>query len=251
MQNLQLDKKEKELIKPYYTPEEVTRFFTSQTNKLWLIYTDSSFKNKKKMNDYPVLKAHLDKFNKIITSDNKPYGLHRAREERFFNGEKILSLRMCSGRPLFSYSDFPCYVSASFYVIQTTRWNMKFLTGLLNSKLIQYWLRHMGKMKGNIYQIDKAPLQSVPIVEVTENEQAEVDKVIAYVDEILQKKSQNINADTSSIEQAIDNIIYKLYGFTDREIAIIDEGLNVFVAGNDTYNASENIVPDDIDDGDI
>ena len=37
----------------------------------------------KDMTPYPNLKAHLDKFIPVITSDNKPYGLHRAREEQF------------------------------------------------------------------------------------------------------------------------------------------------------------------------
>lgn len=36
------------------------------------------------MDDYPNLKKHLDKFQNVITSDNKPYGLHRARDEKIF-----------------------------------------------------------------------------------------------------------------------------------------------------------------------
>ena len=37
----------------------------------------------KDMTPYPNLKAHLDKFTQVITSDNKPYGLHRVRDEQF------------------------------------------------------------------------------------------------------------------------------------------------------------------------
>ena len=35
------------------------------------------------MKPYPNLKTHLDKFIRVITSDNKPYGLRRARDEQF------------------------------------------------------------------------------------------------------------------------------------------------------------------------
>ena len=247
LQNLHLDAKEKELIKPYYSTDEVKRFFTSQPNKQWLIYTDSSFKNKDKMSDFPVLKEHLDRFVEIITSDNKPYGLHRAREEHFFNGEKILSLRMCSSRPSFSYSNFRCYVPAAFYVIQTNSWNMKFLTGLLNSKLIQYWLRHVGKMKGNIYQIDKEPLLGIPLVKPSEDNQKSIADLVF---EILQLKAKDINADISSIEQAIDDIVFRLYGFTDSEIAVVDEDLSASTGDNSTYTTQEDIVDDDNIDND-
>jgi len=80
------------------------------------------------MDSYPNLKKHLDKFKNVITSDNKPYGLHRAREERFFKGEKIIVQRKCPQKPIFTYSDFDSYVSATFYLIKTERFDMKYLT---------------------------------------------------------------------------------------------------------------------------
>lgn len=65
-------------------------------NQVWVIYTDSSFKDKKRIEGYPNIKKHLDQFRKVITSDNKPYGLHRARDEYFFKGEKIVAVRKCA-----------------------------------------------------------------------------------------------------------------------------------------------------------
>jgi adenine-specific DNA-methyltransferase len=38
--------------------------------------------------------------------------------------------------------DFNSYVSATFYVIKTDRINLKFLTALLNSELIAFWLKN-------------------------------------------------------------------------------------------------------------
>ncbi|MGN0068014.1 MAG: hypothetical protein ACI38V_10560 [Bacteroides sp.] len=37
------------------------------------------------------------------------------------------------------------------------------MTGILNSKLIAFWLNHKGKMQGEIYQIDKEPLTKIPL----------------------------------------------------------------------------------------
>lgn len=162
-EKLKLTKLENNLVKPYYDTQNFLKFFFKKNNHQWLIYTNSSFKNPNSMDDYPNLKKHLDKFQNVITSDNKPYGLHRARDEKFFTGSpRIVALRKCVGEPKFSYVDFDCYVSATFYVIKTQRINVKYLTTILNSKLIAFWLKHKGKMQGNNYQIDKEPLLNIP-----------------------------------------------------------------------------------------
>lgn len=167
VENLNLLKNEKILLKPIFESDNIQKYFVKRYNYFWVIYTNSSFKNPNSMDNYPNLKKHLDKFKKVITSDNKPYGLHRARDEKFFTGSpKIVALRKCVGEPKFSYVDFDCYVSATFYVIKTQRINVKYLTAILNSKLIAFWLKHKGKMQGNNYQIDKEPLLNIPIVTI-------------------------------------------------------------------------------------
>lgn len=216
-ESLDLTSDEQELVKPYYNTNQIKRYYTLKRNTEWLIYTDSSYKNAESMNGFPHLKAHLDRFKNIITSDNKPYGLHRAREERFFKGEKIVSLRKCVGRPSFSYSDFDAYVSATFYVIKTNRYDMKYLTGLLNSKLIAFWLRNKGKMQGDNYQIDKEPLLSIPL------KKAKNEKLISnLVNSIIVLLEVNPLADTAALENQIDFLVYHLYGLTYDEVLIVD-----------------------------
>ena len=216
---LNLSKKEFGLVKPFYTSDEISRYYTNPKNKNWIIYTGSEFKKENSMDSYPNLKAHLDCVKKAITSDNAPYGLHRAREEHFFKGAKIVSLRKCVDKPCFSYNEFDCYVPAMYYVIQTSRWNMKFLTGVLNSKLIAFWLKNKGKMQGSNYQVDKEPLLNIPLPSATSAQQK---PIIALVDKILAAKKANPQADTSKEEHKIDELVYKLYGLTEEEIAIVE-----------------------------
>ena len=216
---LNLSDNEKSIIKPYFTTEQIGRYYTIPSNSKWLIYTDSSFKRANSMDDYPHIKAHLDQFIDIFTSDNKPYGLHRSRKEKFFQGEKIISLRKCVERPCFSYSDFDCYVTQTFFSIKTTRWNMKFLTGVLNSKLVAFWLRHKGKMQGSNYQVDKEPLQGIPLPLIDLSLQQ---PIIDLVDAILTKKKQSPQADILDLENTIDYHVYNLYGLSDNEIKIVE-----------------------------
>lgn len=235
LDGLNIYQKENDLIKPYFTTEQIKKYYTSPENYSWIIYTDSKYKKENNMKAYPNLKKHLDKFSKIITSDNKPYGLHRAREEKFFKGEKIIVQRKCVERPSFSYADFDTYVSATFYVIKTRTLNHKYLLGLFNSKLIEFWLKRKGKMQGNNFQLDKEPLLDIPINIPSERIQS---LIVLYINTILSIKKNNINANTDEIENEIDRIIYRIYELTYDEVKMIDPEIENKISEVD-YNAIE------------
>jgi len=248
-ENLNLSAEEKKLVKPFYTTAELHRFYGTNKNRLWVIYTDSSFNNAEKIQPYPNLKEHLDKFQEVITSSNKPYGLHRAREEKFFNGEKIISLRKCA-RPTFTFTDFDCYVSQTYFSIQTKRLNQKYLTGLLNSNLIAFWLKYQGKMQGDLYQVDKEPLMNLPIVKPTAVIQEKVADLVSSIISNTQKSSdyqelldkakkennfdreiqltkelEQLTAELEKAESVINSTIYELYEIEPTEISTIEKNI--------------------------
>ena len=223
--SLDLTDNEKALIKPFYTTSELKRYVGNSVNKLWVIYTDSKFKNEKEISPYPNLKKHLDQFRDIITSDNWPYGLHRARDESFFKGEKIISLRKCSDRPTFTFTDFDTYVSQTYFVIKTGRISQKYLTGLLNSKLIEFWLRYKGKMQGFNFQVDKGPLLEIPIYKPENTGAFEilVDYIIAVLQVEILINSHVPNSHIAQLfEEVIDAMIMELYFKEDFEKAGIE-----------------------------
>ena len=227
--NIPFTAKELELIKPYYTSNELKKYYGNRKNSEWIIYTDSRFKDPNAIKPYPNIKKHLDKFQKVITSDNRPYGLHRSRDEKFFKGDKVIVLRKCL-EPTFTYIDFDSYVSAAFYVIKTSRFDLKYLTGLLNSKLIAFWLKHKGKIQGNNFQIDKEPLLSIPIPFINQNNEIIKDQIASLVDKIILSKQQNPQADTSDLENQIDIMVYKLYDLTYDEVKIIDPEIEKIIS---------------------
>lgn len=222
---LGLNRSEQTLVKPFYTTNELGRYYGNSKNSLWVIYTDSRFSNPSEMAPYPNLKRHLDQFKKIITSDNHPYGLHRARDEKFFLNEKIISLRKCL-EPCFTYTDFTCYVSQTFNVIKTERANLLFLTGLLNSRLVRFWLKHRGKMQGQNFQVDKEPLLAIPLCVPSKREQDRIAKLVAEIIEAKDKMSATTitEAQRSRIERIDSQLdarlqieIESLYGLDDAE----------------------------------
>jgi len=247
---LNLTPKEKELVKPFYTTTELGRFHGIQKNRFWVIYTDSSFKKPETIEPYQNIKNHLDRFVNIITSDNKPYGLHRSREEKFFIGEKIISVRKCA-RPTFTFTDFDCYVSQTYFSIKTERLDQKYLTGLLNSNLIAFWLKYKGKMQGDLYQVDKEPLLNLPIVKPTNETQNKISEFVSEIIENKQKQydygnllektktennfereiqlSKELESISKSIEigeNEINELVYTIYDLTEKEIAEIEKNIN-------------------------
>lgn len=223
---LNLSDVELSIIKPLYTTDELRKWGGNAKNKRWIIYTDSSFRTDA-INNFPHIKAHLNKFKDVITSDNGPYGLHRARNEYFFKGEKIISVRKCS-TPTFSYANFDAYVTATFYVIKTDRIQLKYLLGLLNSKLFAFWLRHKEKMQGNNFQIDKEPLENLPIFD-TSNETLKNTIVELVSKTINLTKSEgylgniDMQIEAAKYIQKIDSFVYELYEVSDREKEIIEK----------------------------
>jgi adenine-specific DNA-methyltransferase len=209
-----LDTNEKKYIKKIFEPNEVDKYrFVTDFEKEIIYITKSNYKN-----DAPTLLKHLKKFRNIMDKRRENqngrldyFHLHWPRDEKFFKkGEKILSVRKCL-TPTFIYTNEPAYVMMSFNIIQTNRLDMKYLTAILNSKLIEFWLRNKGKMQGNNFQIDKEPLLDIPIYK-TDN----VQPFRHLVDYIIFLKSQTFKNTSDQLiptffEQIIDSMVYELY----------------------------------------
>jgi adenine-specific DNA-methyltransferase len=244
---LDLTSEEQSIIRPFFTTRELGRYFGSKANKLWVIYTDSRFKKRGAMAPYPNIKRHLDQFKKVITSHNRPYGLHRARDERFFVGEKIISLRKCI-EPCFTYTEFPCYVSQTHNVIKTSRINQSYLAALLNSRLVRFWLKHKGKMQGKHFQVDKEPLLAIPLYVPVDSEQMEIAKLVERIIECgLHLSKTRSSAEQEQLyrliaqwDEEIQNRIEGLYGLSDGEKSTISEEASNLV--RNAHNAQGSLI---------
>ena len=214
LNNLHLTSDEFKLIKPFYTSNEIKRFFCISENKEWLIYTKSEINEM--INKYPNIKSHLDNFQELITSSNKPYGLHRSRKEYYFKGEKIISMRKCI-IPTFSYVDYDSYVSQTFILIKKEDVSLKYLTGLLNSNVTQFILKFKGKLQGNNYQVDQNPLYKIPLI-YGKNLKLE-NKITDIVEHIIDEK------DEKKYIKRLNELVYELYDLNDKDIMIIENSI--------------------------
>lgn len=224
IEDLNLSMEEFDLLRPYYDSSSIDMYYFDKKVKNRVIYTTSDFRDTSKMNRYPNIKRHLDKYVRVITSDNRPYGLHRARKQEFFEEPSIVSIRKCK-TPTFTFIEEPAYVTAEYYLIKTERVDMKYLTSLFNSSLCKFWLLKMGKIQGSIFQVDKDPLVKIPIA-LAESEIE--NRIVDLYDKVVEEKIQDRYADINNLQKEIDNLIYKVYSLNEEDVETIENSLIIW-----------------------
>ena len=134
--------------------------------------------------------------------------------------EKLITQRVNSSMQLLvAYDNGQNYFLDTTNVSNYKSWNkafsLKFICGVLNSRVVNYWY----PLKYRMPTIGGYELSSIPIPAASKEQQQ---PIIDLVDRILNAKRDNPNADTSSLEQQIDHIVYHLYGLTYDDVLIVD-----------------------------
>ena len=108
-----------------------------------------------------------------------------------------------------------CANSVNYLVFQNNTVNTKYILALLNSSTLNFvFSKSSTNSNVNGYEID-----NLPIVLADKQHQT---CLASLVDEILDAKYTNPDADVSKLEKEVDQIVYSLYGVTDEEIKIVE-----------------------------
>ena len=97
------------------------------------------------------------------------------------------------------------------------RFAVKFLLGVMNSTAARDFLRANRRSNIHLYPDD---WKKLPIPDVMPEQQA---PIIELVDQILDAKRADPDADVSTLEDEIDQQVYSLYNLTAEEVAIVEE----------------------------
>ena len=148
--------------------------------------------------------------------------IHSCKRKDIFECNEKLLFRRVSASLIFSYDNEKYYALNTIVVVTAKREdiNLKYLLGLLNSKLINYIYTKKFKSTKTVFsEIQARSVGELPIV----MPDTELQKpIIDLVDKILATKKPDASVDTSELEHKIDKLVYKLYGLTEDEIAIVE-----------------------------
>ena len=143
----------------------------------------------------------------------------------FFNTKNLIYLRRVDKRLSASMSNEMFAFTKNIYGIQITnkKYNPKFILGLLNSKLLNfYYLKKFTTKKEDIFpEIQTYLYEQLPLPQINSTNQSLVDEIINLVDKILALKAKNSSADTSQLECDIDDLVFKLYDLNEADISKI------------------------------
>ena len=152
------------------------------------------------------------------------YGKHLANCIRYdiFEQPKIL-IREAGATIVATYDEDNYYIMSSLYnaIIKDKRYSLKYLLGLINSKVFQFLMNKITfeKTKGAFTKARIFHYYSLP-VKIADSIKQE--KLVKLVNEAMKVKSNDFKADITGIESQIDYFVYHLYGLTYDEILIID-----------------------------
>jgi len=224
--------------RPYFKNSDIARYWTSREIRRKVLYlADSSTPDS-------VERAHLRKFKALLEArqefrdGQRPwYQLHRPREERVFEDEKLV----CPQRSYlntFGYSNSSWYASADVYFILANdpRFNLKVILGLLNSKLYYFWLYHRGKRKGEMLELFQVPLSEIPIPSIPKQLEG---ALLEGVNRCI--REANSGRPLDDLQDELDGIVYSLFNLSTDQIRVVEE------AWRKTTSSRVDSVADDID----
>ncbi|GCL41587.1 DUF7149 domain-containing protein [Dolichospermum planctonicum] len=149
------------------------------------------------------------------------YGSNLAapRDISLFEGERILVRRIVGKKLISCYTNDNFVTSQLLQIVKPYNQSLtKYILGILNSQLIAfYFKKKYNRQDVTFPEIRIYELSSLPIK--ISNNKLDLEKL---VDQILNAKKSDPNADTTALETEIDQMVYQLYNLTAEEIQIIE-----------------------------
>ncbi|MCB8761337.1 class I SAM-dependent DNA methyltransferase [Planktothrix agardhii] len=218
------DPKSWELLKPVLRGRTLKKWYAEQDN-LWLIGTFPTLNIN--IDDYPAIRDYLLKFGKNRLEQSGEEGSRKKTSGEWFETQDSIAYwqefekpkimyQKFQVKPCFIYDDQGLYCNDSMWIISKSD---KVLLAILNSKMGWWLISKYCTAIQNGYQLIWKYFGQIPIPNITK-EQGK--PIISLVDQILTAKKSNPNADTTILEQQIDQLVYELYGLTEEEIKIVE-----------------------------
>jgi hypothetical protein len=184
---------------------------------------------------------NINRYQKQWSGIYVRYGdwLHRKRDEKYFLTPKII-IRQIGATPIATFDDEYFYTLNTIYnLISTTNFNPKYFLAIINSSLGKwFWLKENSDFKTIFPKIKKTQIEAIPIRNLQLEKTVEKschDKIVKIVSAMLdlnnklhlsetEQDKTVIKRQIDATDCEIDRLVYELYGLTEEEIKIIEEG---------------------------
>jgi hypothetical protein len=223
---LKLTKAEEFFVRDFFDENDIRKYSGHIRASKYLLYITKD--NCPDISVYPNLYQHLMRYKKIMDArretkngSNKWFHLHWPREERFFSKPKVVISGMFA-TPNAEYIEKSAYfgLSSNIIIEKNENYKLKYVLAIINSTFGKYWFYKHGKKRGVGVDIGVSKLRIFPIKNASVNQQEGIEEVINLIISSIDQGSDN--AKLIAYGKRLDQLIYDLYGFTVKEIDIIE-----------------------------
>lgn len=220
-----------EIIRPILRGRDIHKYHNIFAD-LWLIVA----KNGTNMKLYPPIYERLKTFGARIKNRTDQgefwYNLRACSYYELFENDKLIYPETTVRRSEFYFDDESFFIDKTCFMI--TGQNLKYLNGVLSSKLLEWYLESELRLLGKrSIQYSKQYMEQIPIPTIEMVETELVNLIISLVDQLLQlNKEKQVTSLHSKVDQIqgkidycedkINKIVYELYGLTEEEIKIVE-----------------------------
>ncbi|QEK12384.1 hypothetical protein FQB35_08345 [Crassaminicella thermophila] len=208
-------------IKPMYKNSDIQRYFCSNEASKYLLYISDKIFTETEL-DNRILE-HLSKYKEILEKRRETirgirpwYALQWPRKQEIFENTKIVVPHRAKENK-FALNNSSWYASADVYFITAKRrkinWNL--LLGILNSKIMYFWLYNRGKRKGDYLELYANPLKNLPIMWNIDEDTC--NKITSFVEQMINR------GEDPKLQELVDKTLYNVYNLTSTEIRIIED----------------------------
>ncbi len=171
----------------------------------------------------PFKKHLIEKKVKYKTNPKCWFSLHRSRDKRLFDGRKLITPQL-QNMPHFTLDDQGWYPDAGGYSLVgcASRIGEEFLLGVLNSKVLWYFIKNTSNPYNNSYYYFQTKyLESFSVPVCSKNDEEEIAGLVRRVIECA--ASAERAQESWKLQATIDKHVYRIYGLTTGEIEIIEK----------------------------
>ena len=232
------------LLKKSINSKDIDRYFLKNSGK-YLIYIDSTVDIDKYPNIHRYLLSHkkeLSQRNEVNKGIYAWYRLERPREKFVFNAKQKLVVPYRAEKNRFAFDNQQSFNDGggSYAIILKDNiiLNLKYVLGILNSDLMNWYYDFIGKPKGKMREYFNIPMSKIPIHKIDFSNPTHVaqhDKLVVLVESMLelQKKYHDAKMEGDKelyerqikiVDAQIDRLVFDLYGLTEEEVKVVVEG---------------------------
>jgi adenine-specific DNA-methyltransferase len=258
-----------DIIKPLFKGEDIKKYkFGNSTKYLINTHNGISKRNIKPVdvpNEYPLIYEHLLKYYDENSEGAivKPNGQIMCLLNRSDQGDKWYNLRNCAFLDLFDENKiiWPLtadkwgftidnegyYLTSGGFFLVSEKMPLKYLLGIMNSSLMNYYFKFIGVMTaGGAYTLKKASIEILPIIETNKNSES---LVVYLVDSILLSKNYSkVILDSipnthisEAFEEVIDALVFELY-FPEE---FVEKGIEIEKYAKDIFKPIDGLSEDE------